>query len=140
MTTGPIIIIEDDQDDKEIVEEVLQELGIQNEVVWFARPFDAYAYLRDTKEQPLIIFSDINLPGINGIDFKKQIDQDPIMRRKSIPFVFMTTAADKRVVDEAYKNMTIQGFLKKPSSYAETKEVIRRAIAYWQLCKHPSSH
>src|ERR1700712_2213666 len=101
MKSGPIIIIEDDADDKNILEEILKELNVHNQLIWFNNCKDAHHYLKTTSQQPFIIFSDVNLPGQKGIDFKKQIDADPDLRKRSIPFVFYSTSVDRLTVNEA---------------------------------------
>src|SRR5690348_1215642 len=84
MKRGPVVITEDDVDDKDILEGILKELRIPNKLVWFTNSEDAFHYLKTTTDIPFIIFSDINLPGHNGIDFKRRIDEDEELRRKSI--------------------------------------------------------
>lgn len=93
MKSGPIIIIiiEDDHDDKDILEEVLKELNIINKLVWFQNNRDAFQYLKTLADQPFLIISDVNLPGQSGIEFKKQLDEDEQLKKKSIPFVFYST-------------------------------------------------
>src|SRR5690242_13271426 len=125
MKPGPVVITEDDTDDKDVLEGILKELGIPNKLVWFTNSEDAFHYLKTTTEIPFIIFSDVNLPGHNGMDFKRRIDEDDELRRKSIPFVFYSTVASQQVVNEAYTQMTVQGFFKKSDSYEETRKIIR---------------
>ncbi len=138
MVSGPIIIIEDDVDDKEILEEVLKELNIPNKTIWFTRCMDAFEYLKAGTDQPFVILSDVNLPGLSGLKFKQQIDNDEELKRKSIPFVFFTTAANKNHVNEAYLELTVQGYFQKSNSYAETKQIIKAILEYWKFCKHPN--
>ena len=138
MVSGPIVIIEDDEDEKEIIEEVLKELNIPNKTVWFTRCTDAFDYLKAQTEQPFVILSDVNLPGLSGREFKKQIDNDEELKKKSIPFVFFTTAANKNFVNEAYIELTVQGYFQKANSYNETKNIVRAILEYWKFCKHPN--
>ena len=139
MESGPIIIVEDDEDDRDIIEEVLKELKIPNKTIFFTRCAEAFDYLKTHNNQPFIIFCDINLPELSGIEFKRQIDTDKELRRKSIPFVFLSTSAEKKYVDEAYSELTVQGYFKKANSYAESKNMIRLILEYWKVCKHPNS-
>lgn len=96
-------------------------------------------YLKLTTEHPFVIFCDVNLPGQNGIEFKKNLDADPYLRKKSIPFIFYSTSADARSVNEAYTKMTIQGFFQKKDDYNDIKNDIRIILDYWKVCKHPNS-
>jgi two-component SAPR family response regulator len=139
MKSGPIIVVEDDVDDQGIFAEILSEIGIKNELIWFTHSSDVIDYLKTTTDKPFIIFSDVNLPGQNGIEFKRQMDLDPQLRKKSIPFVFYSTSVDQRAVNEAYTHMTVQGFFQKGSSYDEMKKDISLILGYWEVCKHPNS-
>ena len=137
--SGPILLIEDDADDKGIFEEVLKELNISNQLIWFTKSDEAIHYLKATSEQPFIIFSDVNLPGQNGIEFKRQLDHDEELRKKSIPFIFYSTSVNQATVNEAYTSLTVQGFFQKGNSYEEIKTMIKQIIDYWQTCRHPNS-
>ena len=139
MVPGPIIIVEDDKDDRDIIEEVLEELNIPNEIVWFKRCVDAFDYLKTHTNQPFLIFCDINLPGLSGLEFKRQIDADKELRKKSIPFVFLSTSTNKKYVDEAYMEMTVQGYFQKANSYVEIKNTVKAILEYWKICKHPNA-
>jgi response regulator RpfG family c-di-GMP phosphodiesterase len=136
---GPILIVEDDADDKQIMEDVIKQLGYENKIVWFDNTDDALDYLEVTTESIFIIFSDINLPGRNGLDFKKKIDSNPELRVKSIPFIFYSTSSRQDDIDEAYTKMTIQGFFKKPGDINDIKSTIRTIMEYWKLCRHPKT-
>ena len=92
---GPIVIVEDDLDDQEMIQEAMEEVGIKNELVFFDRSLKAFEFLKSTTQQPFLILSDVNLPAQNGIEFKRQIDEDRQLREKSIPFVFYSTAVEK---------------------------------------------
>lgn len=76
MTKGPIVIIEDDPDDQEIYADALNAIGIPNEIRFFGGAQQALDYLNTTEEQPFIILSDINLPGMSGLELKKYIQDD----------------------------------------------------------------
>ena len=136
---GPIVIVEDDLDDQEMVQEAMEELGIKNKLVFFDRAVKAFDFLKSVREQPFLILSDVNLPIQNGIEFKRQIDEDNDLRRKSIPFVFYSTAVDKNSVDTAYQELTVQGFFKKKNTYDELKKDLKLIVDYWKTCKHPNS-
>jgi CheY-like chemotaxis protein len=115
MKSGPVILIEDDADDKDVFMDILKDLQVTNPVIWFQNCDEAFSYLKKTSEQPFIIFCDVNIPGLSGIQCKRQIDDDKELRKKSIPFVFHSTSIDQKTVNEAYTKMTVQGFFQKKS-------------------------
>lgn len=135
MTKGPIIIIEDDKDDQEIFEESIKAIGIPNEIRFFNRAKQALNYLLNTEEQPFIILSDINMPEMNGLELKKQIQDDPYLCTKGIPFVFISTNASKVSVRHAHA-LSVQGYFEKPVTMDGIKQMLRILFEYWQLCKH----
>lgn len=138
MKSGPILIIEDDEDDISIMKEIFMELGLTNKLIRFTNCIDALDYLKQTTDRPFIIFCDINLPRQNGMEFKKELDDNPQLRKKSIPFVFHTTTTDIVTVNEAYTKMTVQGFFKKETDYSSIKKNLQIIVDYWELCKHPN--
>jgi len=137
--SGPIIIIDDDNDDQEIIQDMAGDLALANPLIFFNDTRQAFSYLKATEDRPLIIFSDLNLPQESGFDLKRRIDDDPQLRAKSIPFIFFSTYIDKRIVDLAYRNLTIQGFFQKVANYNELKATFKMIIDYWTICKHPNS-
>lgn len=136
--TGPIIIVEDDIDDRAFLQSVFNKLNIINEIIWFEDTNQAYSFLLTTTRPIFVIFSDINLPGKNGLEFKRAIDNNLKLRKKSIPFVFYSTIANQKDVNEAYTEMTVQGFFKKGQDTAETEKIIKTIFDYWTLCRHPN--
>lgn len=137
--SGTIILVEDDIDDKQFFADVVKELGIKNELIWLENTDEAFHFLKATKKSIFIIFSDINLPGKNGLELKREIDADPKLRKKSIPFVFYSTSAHQKDINEAYTEMTIQGFFKKENDIAETRRNLKLIFDYWMLCKKPNT-
>jgi CheY-like chemotaxis protein len=137
--SGPIILIDDDSDDKQFLAEALKELNIPNKVINFGDTQKALDFLKTTRESPFIILSDVNMPRLNGIEFKRKIDSDPQLRSKSIPFVFFSTVADKQAVDIAYKEMTVQGFFQKPNTFPELIKIISIIMDYWKICWEPNT-
>ena len=134
--TGPIVIIEDDIDDQDILSEIFNELNYKNELVFFADSELALAYLTDTDIEPFLVLSDINMPKLNGMELREKIQNNEDLRLKSIPYLFFSTSAEQKNVIEAYSR-SIQGFFVKPGSYAILKSTITKIVEYWQECESP---
>jgi len=135
MTTGPIIIVDDDKDDQELYAETIRNIGIPNHLRFFDGGEDALHYLLTTAEQPFIILSDINMPQMSGLDFKEKIQQDDYLREKGIPFIFISTNASPIAVRKAHK-LSVQGYFEKPASLKGIKVMIEKIFDYWELCRH----
>lgn len=134
---GPIVLIDDDRDDLDILTAALNGLGIKEDIRTFETCPDALTYLKNTTEKPFLIFCDLNLPGMNGLEFRRIINQNDFLRRKSIPFVFLSTSAVKEQVHEAYE-LTVQGFFVKNFSIKDLQASLGCAITYWSTCVHPN--
>lgn len=134
---GPIIIIEDDLDDQEILTEVFKELNYNNEILFFGDGEVALEFLTNTKVEPFIIFSDINMPKLNGVELREKVHNNEDLRLKSIPYLFFTTTAQQEHVVDAYSK-SIQGFFVKPDRYQELKRTIKIIVEYWVECISPN--
>jgi CheY-like chemotaxis protein len=136
---GPIIIIEDDEDDQEIIKQVMEELEVKNTILFFTSCLPALLYLKETTDSPFIILCDVNLPIKSGIEFKKDIDKDPELRRRSIPFIFYSTSDDQPTIDYAYTQLAVQGFFRKEAKLKNIHEVVGVILSYWKHCLHPNT-
>ncbi len=72
----------------------------------------------------------------SGLQLK--INDNDYLRKKAIPFVFLTTSVDPRVLSNAY-DMLVQGYFQKENTIDEIKKTLRLMVDYWSICKHPNS-
>ena len=134
---GPIIIIEDDHDDKNILEGIFKHLNYPNEVIFFHNGVDALEYLNDTNNKPFIILSDIYMPKLNGFKLRDTIHNNEDLRLRCIPYIFFTTEATQDSVINAYSKSG-QGFFVKPTSTIELEAILKTIVEYWQRCTAPN--
>ena len=87
---GPIIIIEDDADDRALLSSAFKDLGYANEIVFFSDGEKALHYLQDATIYPFIILSDINLPKQNGFELRKAVHTNEGLASKCIPYLFFS--------------------------------------------------
>ena len=135
--TGPIIVIEDDSDDQELLNEVFKVLDFKNEVTFFGDGEQALDYLLKSEIEPFLIMSDINMPKLNGLELREKIDTNEDLRLKCIPYLFFSTSAEQKHVVDAYSK-SVQGFFVKPNSFDKLKRIIKIIIEYWQECESPN--
>jgi CheY-like chemotaxis protein len=134
---GPIIIIEDDVDDKEILEEIFEALNFPNEKLYFGDGEKALDYLTKTPIEPFLILSDINMPKLDGIKLREKIHNNEDLRVKCIPYLFFTTRAEQSHVVDAYSK-SVQGFFIKPNTFEKLKRTLKIIVEYWQECESPN--
>jgi CheY-like chemotaxis protein len=135
---GPILIIEDDSNDADVIMAAIKELGVKNELKNYIKAQDAIDYLMVTTDKPLVILCDIRMPELDGMAMLKHISNTEYLRRKSIPFIFLTEIASKEIINEAY-NIGVQGFFKKQINYTSIKEQLLSILVYWEKCLHPNA-
>ena len=135
--TGPIIIIEDDMDDQDILHQIFTELNYGNKLIFFSDSVKALAYLTDTDVEPFLVMSDINMPKLSGMELREKIHNNEDLRLKSIPYLFFSTNAEQKNVIDAYSR-SIQGFFVKPNRYEKLKEIMIKIVEYWQECESPN--
>lgn len=135
---GPIIIIEDDLDDQEILSEVFNKLKYPNELFFFYDGQQALDFLNGSDVIPFLILSDINLPKLDGFALRSKIKMDAQLQVRCIPYIFFSTALNQRAVVDAY-SMSVQGFFEKQSSIAELEKTITVIMEYWKRCAAPNN-
>ncbi len=135
--SGPIVVIEDDLDDQEVLVEIFQKLGYVNKIIYFHDGNDALTYLNKSDVQPFLILSDINMPKISGFELRNRVFTNEQLQTKCIPYLFFTTAATRKSVIDAY-TMSVQGFFVKPTSMQSLENTIRKIVEYWQECIAPN--
>ena len=136
---GPVVVIEDDEDDQEMLAEIFKRLNYDNEIVFFIDGNAALDYLNKTEIIPFLILSDINMPKINGFQLREKVQTNLLLHVKCIPYLFFTTSATKSTVIDAYA-MAVQGFFVKPSSYEKLENTIKKIMDYWKECIAPNKY
>ena len=134
---GPVVVIEDDEDDRLMLSDIFKKLPYGNEVVFFENGNAALDYLNQTEVKPFLILSDINMPMINGFELRNKIHASEQLHLKCIPYLFFTTTSNKQAVMDAYM-LSVQGFFVKPQSYAKLEDTIRKIMEYWMECIAPN--
>jgi CheY-like chemotaxis protein len=135
---SPILIVEDDPDDQDILKSVCAEIGVEEQLLFFNNGNKVFEYLKTTTQKPLLILCDINMPLMDGLELLESINHDVFLKRKSIPFIFFSTAASPAQVRRAYE-LSVQGFFLKENSFEELKKTMHLILLYWLKCRHPNS-
>lgn len=140
MTVPPqnrfILLVEDNQDDVDLTLRALTRQAITNPVVVVRDGAQAMDFLlgrgeyqgRDTKELPVLVLLDINLPRLSGIEVLRQIRQN--QTTKMVPVVMLTTSKQDQDVVESYTSGA-NSYVQKPIDFAEFSEAVRQLGNYW---------
>lgn len=136
---GKIILVDDQVYEKALLIEALYEKNWDIDVDFFNNPKEALDHLKENADEIFLIISDMNMPDMNGMDFKKTIDRDGFLRQKSIPFIFASNDPDREKMIEAYQ-YRVQGYFRKPDTTEEQAEMLEKIIQYWISCVHPEKN
>lgn len=127
---GPILVIDDDFDDREFFKDVLSSL-VTNEIVLLSDSTKVVDYLLQADVHPFMIISDISMPKMNGFEVRDAMLRETVIVEKKIPFLYFTSAWNEFTSEEAFKR-PINGFFHKPNSLDTLKEVLEDLIGYWK--------
>ena len=128
-----ILLIEDNADHVELILKALRDNNVLNEVHVVASGEEAIDFLHQRgayvdKAQPGLILLDIKLPGMDGIEFLRQIKADP--KLKLIPVVILSTSAGEKDIVGCY-NCGANSYIVKPVDFEQFVKVIKDLKLYW---------
>jgi len=131
----PILLVEDDRVDAMTVKRALKDLNITNLLVHTLNGEEALNHLKTgSNGNPCLIFLDLNMPKMNGIEFLKVIKADD--KYKKIPVVVITTSHEEQDIVESFK-FSVAGYMLKSTDYKKFVEAIRTVNLYWTLSEIP---
>ena len=132
----PLLLVEDDQIDARAVKRALEDLNMADSMVHMTNGVEALEYLRSgVNELPSLILLDLNMPKMSGIEFLKEIKNDPRLRR--IPIVVLTTSQEDRDVMGTFEH-SVAGYMVKPLDYQRFVKTVNTITDYWALSVLPS--
>ncbi len=137
MNKKPIIVIDDDEDDLELMQQAFSELKVENEIIVFDDGLKFLEYIKTTENGTFFILCDINMRNVPGIELKKIIHDDEQLRTKCIPFIFLSTSAASSSIMKAY-SYGVQGYFIKPNTLEKLKSMLHSMITYWSESQHPN--
>jgi two-component system, response regulator len=139
----PILLAEDDPDDRYLISEALDEsqVGVELFIVDDGEALLEYlnrqGKFADTEQWPLprLILLDLNMPRLDGREALKAIKESPEFRR--IPVVVLTTSNAEEDIHRTY-DLGISGYITKPVSFSGLLDVMKAIGWYWlQVSKLP---
>ena len=136
MNNAPILIVEEDPDDWELLQEACKELELKNPLIFFNNGEDVLKYLKTEEAPPFLILCDVNLPKMDGFELKEKILEEDDINYKSIPFVFWSLVASDKQIKKSY-DLGGNGFFLKGNTFEEIKESLVEIVDYWQKSKVP---
>jgi CheY-like chemotaxis protein len=132
-----ILLADDDQEDREMTRDALQDSRLTNDLRCVVDGQDLMDYLRREGRyadpgadapRPGIILLDLNMPKKDGREALAEIKADEALRR--IPVVVLTTSKDDQDVLRSY-DLGVNSFITKPVTFVGLVEALRTWSRYW---------
>lgn len=123
---GPIILVEDDEDDVFLIRTALEELSVDNELRVFRHGLEALHYFQQRPAHPFVVISDLNMPVMNGFELLDALTQQGLLS-PDFPFVFLTTS-DASAIPRQSMNDGQFSFFTKGYSYEQILETMSLVI------------
>lgn len=143
MHNGPILLVEDGEDDVELTLRAFAKHRLDNAIVVVRDGAEALDYLfggelhtgRDAPPTPAVVLLDLNLPRIDGLEVLRRIRADARTRR--LPVVVLTSSKEAEDIVRSYE-LGANSFVRKPVDFVEFVEAARQLGLYWLVLNEPS--
>ncbi|GGF12622.1 response regulator [Hymenobacter cavernae] len=114
-----VLLVDDDTTTNFLNRSLLTRLGVAERILvaqdgeQALRNLGQYC-LPPTPSCPMLILLDVNMPGMNGIEFLEEYQQLPLAAQGAIVIVMLTTSLHPRDVQRVEQLGIVSGFVSKP--------------------------
>ncbi len=137
-----ILIVEDNSTDAELTIRALKKNNLANRIFLVEDGEEALNFLfsknqfsdRLNKDNPKVVFLDLKLPKIDGLEVLKTIKSDPVL--KSIPIVILTSSNEESDIIKSYQ-LGVNSFITKPVDFEKFMLAVKEIGFYWLLLNQP---
>ena len=137
-----ILLVEDNPDDEELTLRALKKVKLVNridvvrdgaEALDYVFCTGAYAH-RSRENGPRLIFLDLKLPKIDGLEVLARLKADP--QSRLIPVVILTSSREERDIVASYQT-GVNSYIVKPVDFEQFTQAVGQAGLYWVLLNEP---
>ena len=133
-----ILLVEDNPNDAELAQRALKREKLENRLFVASDGAQALDYLfgtgafsgRNLQNRPKVIFLDLKLPKVDGIEVLKRIKADD--RTRTIPVVVLTSSLEDRDVVDTYQ-LGVNSYIVKPVEFDRFFKTLGELGTYWLL-------
>ena len=131
-----ILLVEDTADDEHLVKRVLTKSNLIYNLSVVRDGAEALDYLfgtgvhaqRDTTQMPAVVFLDLKLPKISGLEVLRRIRADA--RTQQLPVVILSSSQEEQDLIQSY-NLGANSYVRKPVDFTEFTDAIQQMGFYW---------
>lgn len=125
-----ILMVDDDEEDRLLLKDVFDELGLGRTIHFEENGEEAIRYLKGRLEGgdlPCLIILDLNMPRLNGRQTLEYIKSQP--RLKNITVIIYSTSLNPLERDECLA-LGAHSYVVKPATYNESVRIARSFYAF----------
>ena len=131
-----ILIIDDNANDAELAIRALRKQNIANKLIHLTDGVEALDFLfgtgkfsgRNTEIKPKVIFLDLKMPRLSGLQVLERIKSDS--KFKSIPIVILTSSAEDPDIKRSYE-LGANSYIVKPVEFENFAKTVSDLGLYW---------
>jgi two-component system response regulator len=123
-----ILLVEDNPNDAELTLRALRKTDIGARLAIARDGAEALEYLLSGRPMPKVVFLDLKLPKIDGMEVLRRIRADE--RAHSIPVVVLTSSQEERDITECYR-LGVNSYVVKPVEFDKFYKAVGELGLYW---------
>jgi len=123
-----ILLVEDNPNDAELTQRALKKSDIGARLAIVRDGAEALEYLLSDRPKPKVIFLDLKLPKIDGIEVLRRIRAED--RTRSIPVIVLTSSQEERDISDCYK-LGVNSYVVKPVEFDKFYKAVGDLGVYW---------
>jgi len=138
-----ILLVDDDPDCRMLIRDAISGCKVSNDVHEVCNGLEALHFLRQQGQhasapRPGLIYLDIEMPGMDGLETLRQIKSDPALR--DIPVVMMTGVCEEAQMQQAAA-LGANSYTLKPANAEQFLRTVLASTNYWlTIHQHPNHH
>ncbi|MEQ1516701.1 MAG: response regulator [Usitatibacteraceae bacterium] len=137
-----VLLVEDSPADRELILRAIERAKFKEPVQVACDGAEALDYLfcraafsgREIQDCPKVIFLDLKLPKVNGLEVLRQIKADP--RTKAVPVVMLTSSQERNDL-LASQGLGVNSYVVKPVNFSAFDDTIGKLCHYWLSVNEP---
>jgi CheY-like chemotaxis protein len=137
-----ILLVDDNDSDVELTVRALRRQNLADHIHVAHDGEEALDFLfcrgsyadRSFGNPPKVVFLDLKLPKVDGIEVLRSIRSDP--RTRAIPVAILTSSKEQRDIVEGYK-LGVNAYVQKPVDFDDFRSVIEQAGMFWLVVNQP---
>jgi CheY-like chemotaxis protein len=125
-----ILLVEDNPNDAELTMRALKRANVDAHLIIARDGAEALEILISDRPKPKVIFLDLKLPKVDGIEVLRQVRMDD--RTRAIPVVVLTSSQEERDITECYK-LGANSYVVKPVEFDKFYRAVGDLATYWLM-------